>query len=212
MNRRGIGRLAVSLALLMLAGCGDVPPAEPSADLVLLDGYVYTADPERTVAEALAIREGRIVAVGTSEFVRTLVGDATRVVDLAGRFVLPGLHDVHIHPLYIVAPDACDFDSAPMTLEQTLIVLVDDSPCQRRRQEHLQPSRPLQLTNLLANSPLQRRVQLCHLSGLRLDHVVELLDSEQGTHTCQQLGGAEGLLEEIIRARFDSLDPFLIRI
>ena len=68
-----------------------------TADLVLLDGNVLTMAGEVEPAQAVAVRQGRIVAVGTSGSVRDLVTPATEVVQLAGRTVLPGIHDGHIH-------------------------------------------------------------------------------------------------------------------
>lgn len=68
-------------------------------DLVLLNGKVVTVDDRFSIQEAVAVREDRILAVGTSAEIRTLVGPATRVVDLRGRTVVPGLIDSHIHML-----------------------------------------------------------------------------------------------------------------
>ena len=68
------------------------------ADLVLVDGRVVTVDPGDSIVEAVAVRDGRIVAVGDSSDVMGLAGEGTRVVDLGGRTVLPGLIDSHTHP------------------------------------------------------------------------------------------------------------------
>lgn len=68
------------------------------ADLVLVDGKVVTVDSEDSIVEAVAVRDGRIVAVGDSSDVMGLAGDGTRVVDLGGRTVLPGIIDSHTHP------------------------------------------------------------------------------------------------------------------
>jgi predicted amidohydrolase YtcJ len=76
----------------------SVPPAP--ADLVFLSGGVYTVDPQRPWAQAVAIRDGRIEAVGHNDEVRRYVGNRTRVVDLDGRMLLPGFHDAHAHPIY----------------------------------------------------------------------------------------------------------------
>jgi predicted amidohydrolase YtcJ len=73
---------------------------ERSADLVLTGGHVHTVDPARPRAEALAIRNGRISAVGTVSDVAPRIGVATRVVDLAGRLVVPGFQDAHVHPIF----------------------------------------------------------------------------------------------------------------
>jgi predicted amidohydrolase YtcJ len=68
-----------------------------AADLVLTNGEIYTAD--GTWAQALAVRRGVIVAVGDAQALRPYQGTATYVVDLNGKTVLPGFHDMHIHPL-----------------------------------------------------------------------------------------------------------------
>ncbi|MFI6977641.1 amidohydrolase [Embleya sp. NPDC050154] len=67
------------------------------ADLVLTNGRVLTVDAEFTVAEALAVRAGRIVAVGSAVEIRPLIGPGTEVIDLAGRTALPGINDSHLH-------------------------------------------------------------------------------------------------------------------
>jgi predicted amidohydrolase YtcJ len=70
----------------------------PAADLVLTGGTVFTADAALTVAEAIAVRDGRIAWAGPSAEARTHVGPGTRVVELEGRTVLPGFQDAHCHP------------------------------------------------------------------------------------------------------------------
>lgn len=70
-----------------------------TADLVLRHGTVLTVDAKDSVAQAVAIRDGRIVAVGTDTVVAKLIGPKTKVIDLAGRTVTPGLMDTHIHLL-----------------------------------------------------------------------------------------------------------------
>ena len=67
------------------------------ADLVLLNGKVLTVDDGFTVAEAVAVKDGRVMAVGSTEEIERLKGRSTEVVDLEGRTVMPGLYDSHIH-------------------------------------------------------------------------------------------------------------------
>ncbi|HDQ06293.1 MAG TPA: amidohydrolase [Candidatus Bathyarchaeota archaeon] len=67
------------------------------ADLVLVDGNILTLDSSQPSAEAVAIKEDRIVKVGTNEEIRQWIGDDTKVIDLQGRTVVPGLTDSHIH-------------------------------------------------------------------------------------------------------------------
>jgi predicted amidohydrolase YtcJ len=68
-------------------------------DTVLVNGRILTADDRFTRAQALAIRGGRIASLGTTSEIRKLAGPATRVVDLQGRTVIPGLIDSHMHAI-----------------------------------------------------------------------------------------------------------------
>src|SRR3989441_9554365 len=68
-----------------------------TADTVLLNGKVLTVDPQFSIQEAIAIRDGRISAVGKTADLRKLAGPKTRVIDLQGRTVIPGLIDSHLH-------------------------------------------------------------------------------------------------------------------
>ena len=67
------------------------------ADMVLVNGKVVSVDSEDTIAEAVAIREGKILHVGSSQEVMRFTGKETRTVDLKGRTVLPGFIDAHTH-------------------------------------------------------------------------------------------------------------------
>ncbi|OGD57857.1 hypothetical protein A3K78_10540 [Candidatus Bathyarchaeota archaeon RBG_13_52_12] len=67
------------------------------ADLVLLDGDVITVDSGERIAEAVAVKDGKIIGVGSSEEIKRLIGATTKVIALAGRAVLPGLTDAHVH-------------------------------------------------------------------------------------------------------------------
>ena len=95
-----IGGAVVLVACLLVcapAMAAAVKNGAPVADLVLKAGTVVTMDPARPRATALAVRQGRIVAVGDAADVDPLIGPATRVIDLAGRAVVPGLTDAHVH-------------------------------------------------------------------------------------------------------------------
>ena len=94
------GSLCVVLAVLFFANCAAEEPVEtvPPADLVLTNAFVYTMDADAPTAAAVAITGTRITAVcQTAEEAREYIGDATRVIDLEGAFVTPGIIDGHVH-------------------------------------------------------------------------------------------------------------------
>jgi predicted amidohydrolase YtcJ len=74
--------------------------SEPAAaDLVLMNGRIVTLDPRDHIAQALAVRDGRIVRIGSDAAIASMVGDKTRIIDLRGRTATPGLIDTHAHIL-----------------------------------------------------------------------------------------------------------------
>jgi len=87
----------VLIALSFLTACASFPP--PSADTVYVNGKIITVDKAFTIAQAVAVKDGRFVGVGTSDEMRRYVSPTTRVVDLNGRAVIPGLMDSHTHML-----------------------------------------------------------------------------------------------------------------
>lgn len=89
--------LLLVLALLTSASCHSTPTNRTTADLLLVGGRIFTADPARPWAEAVAIHGDRILAVGTSKEIHALAGPATRIWDLDGRVVIPGINDAHVH-------------------------------------------------------------------------------------------------------------------
>ena len=79
------------------AGAGDAPLPEGVAELVLSNGKIATLDEGNAVVSALAVRDGRIAAVGADEEVGGWIGEGTRVIDLAGRLAIPGFIEGHGH-------------------------------------------------------------------------------------------------------------------
>jgi len=86
-----------ALAVLCLALAG--PNRAQTADLILVHGKILTLDERSSVRDAMAVSEGRIAALGGSMDIMKLAGRKTRVVDLRGRTVIPGLIDSHIHAI-----------------------------------------------------------------------------------------------------------------
>src|SRR6195256_4402532 len=94
-------RLAlISLPVMLLAAV--VAPARaqvPPADTILVNGKVVTLDAKSSVVQGIAIRDGKILDVGSNEEIRKRAGERTRIIDVGGRTVIPGLMDSHIHML-----------------------------------------------------------------------------------------------------------------
>jgi len=93
-----IALCAGSLLCSTFLGAQSTGPATPAAaDLILTNGKIITVDVRDSVAKAIAIRDGKIVAVGTDEEIRKLASKNARIIDLHGRTATPGLIDTHCH-------------------------------------------------------------------------------------------------------------------
>ncbi|MCX6134522.1 MAG: amidohydrolase family protein [Ignavibacteriales bacterium] len=93
--------LVVTLAIILfpeLSPAFQQNPASPVADIVLRNGYVYTVDNSRSNGTAVAVKNGKIQFVGTDDGAAALTGPSTKVIDLAGKMILPGFIDSHCHP------------------------------------------------------------------------------------------------------------------
>lgn len=86
-----------SLATSLAAQAAPARTASAPADLILTNGRVYTVDEARPVVQALAVRDGRVLFAGSTQGALALRGASTRVVDLDGRTVVPGMVDAHAH-------------------------------------------------------------------------------------------------------------------
>ena len=83
-------------ALLITASCGRPAPQE-TADLILINGNIYTVDSLQMRAQAIAVKGERILKVGSNEDIQQLKGDSTQVIDLEGKFLMPGFIEGHGH-------------------------------------------------------------------------------------------------------------------
>ncbi|MET0290022.1 MAG: amidohydrolase [Pseudoxanthomonas sp.] len=107
MSRKSLNTLAVPAsrwmlvgALAALAACSATPQNQEVADVLLTNGKVYTVASATPWAQSVAIRDGKIVAVGSDADTARWKGTQTQVVDLAGRLVLPAFGDAHAHPQF----------------------------------------------------------------------------------------------------------------
>ena len=95
--------LAISGALLILSACSsDEQPPIPAggADLIVVNADAYTSNPDAPRAQAFAVKDGRFIAIGSSQDIAAMAGPATEVIDAAGRTVTPGFIDGHIHLMF----------------------------------------------------------------------------------------------------------------
>ena len=85
----------VSVAAILLPACFG--QTRPSADFVVTNANIYTVDKQHPKAEAMAVIGDRIVAVGTGAEIDLWRGADTRTMDAAGKLLLPGFNDAHVH-------------------------------------------------------------------------------------------------------------------
>jgi predicted amidohydrolase YtcJ len=104
-------RLAEMLAIgLLVLGVAPAATQTQAPDTVLLNGKIVTVDDRFSIAQALAIRDGRIIALGTSSDISKLKGPQTRTIDLGGRTAIPGLIDNHAHWIRAAEHNELRFD------------------------------------------------------------------------------------------------------
>jgi predicted amidohydrolase YtcJ len=103
-SRRTLSPILLA-ATLMMSACeresvhqASAEVASQVADIVLINGGIYTVDEKRSWVEAAAILDGVFIAVGSNSEIEALIGPATRTIDLSGNMAMPGFHDAHVHP------------------------------------------------------------------------------------------------------------------
>lgn len=110
--------------VLLLLWAASASQAADRPDTILVNGKIVTVDDRFTIAQALAIRDKRIVAVGSSDQIRRLAGSGARVIDLKGKTVIPGLIDNHSHWIRAAELDELRFDGVT-SRKQALKMVVD---------------------------------------------------------------------------------------
>lgn len=188
------------------------------ADLVLRNGSIWCGRNDG-VAEALAVWQGRVLAVGSGDEIATLIGPATRVVDLEGRFATPGLNDSHLHLISLGL--MMDWVDARPTTVPTLDGLLsniqaralqaqpgewilargyDQTKLDVQRHPHrseldkVAPNNPVMLTRTCGH------VSICNSLALKLANIDESSATPPGGLIEQENGRLTGLLAENARA------------
>jgi len=114
------------------AANNNAPPAMPAvpaanaADTVLMNATVYTIDASNTVAEAIALKDGKIAFVGSNDGAKAFIGPNTQAVDLKGKVVMPGMIDSHVHPPGVALTELYSINLyVDVTREGTLKIIKD---------------------------------------------------------------------------------------
>lgn len=197
--------VAAAVASLTLVACGG----EPAPTLILHNGAIWTGDSANPAATAIAIRDSRIVAVGSDADVLALAGAETQREDLQGRRVIPGLHDAHWHlPTrrtadLVGAKDAAELVARLQTFASTLPAdawitgrgwTPDMFPRNRAHREYLDaafPDRPVLITDRDGHQALANG------TALRMAAVsAETRDPRDGVIVRDARGNPTGLLQE----------------
>lgn len=121
MRKRKIGFVLLVVIAFSLAMLGNswqlaVKAQRPTADVVYTNAKIYTVDKSQPWVEAVAIDDGKFIVVGSNEEVKAVIGEDTKVIDLGGKFAMPGIGDSHIHPALLMAKRA--FCALPGTFEE----------------------------------------------------------------------------------------------
>ncbi|MDC0067930.1 amidohydrolase [Gammaproteobacteria bacterium] len=91
--------ISIVVVITLLSACSLDEPPSLAADKIFTNGTIYTVDANNSQHQAMAVSGGVIIAVGSAEEIEILKGEQTEVTDLNGGFVMPGIQDMHVHPV-----------------------------------------------------------------------------------------------------------------
>ena len=112
-----------ALLILLLVGVVTIKAQQP-ADLILHNGVIWTVDSNSSTVQAVAIKEGKFVVVGSNAAALKLRGPSTRVIDLRGRFIVPGFNDNHVH--FASAAQFLEFNIMRASTQEEFVARVRD--------------------------------------------------------------------------------------
>jgi predicted amidohydrolase YtcJ len=202
----------------------------PAADLVLTNGKVLTVDARDSVAQAVAVSGGKIVAVGTNEDVKARIGASTQVIDLRGRTATPGLIDIHVHFTQAAQTTSIDLGDPSVKRMDDVLALVKAQVAKLKPGEwvrgrgwdegKLAERRYIYASDLDKVSP-NNPVWLSHTTGhygvgnsvaLRMAKITrETKDPPAGTIDRDAQGNPTGVMKEAANGLISSLVPPLTR-
>jgi hypothetical protein len=202
-----------SLFLLVSSLLAPQLAAQQPPDLILLNGQIFTSNAAQPYVQALAIRGERILATGDSAKIKALAGPHTRLIDLAGRTVIPGINDAHDHidldPPHAVHLDLKTIDptwnqlkdaiaaAAAKTPKGTFLladigpIIFHDTSVARIALDQVAPENPVILTTLTGHAAILNSAALAQ-AGIREDQ----LDPLGGRYERSADGKLTGVLRE----------------
>jgi predicted amidohydrolase YtcJ len=185
--------MLLTYALFLVALAAPEPP-----DLIVLNGNVLTMDASLPAAEAFAVRGGKFVSVGSNTRIRPLAGPQTRVLDLAGKTVVPGFIDAHAHPRPIY-----DEDSPWYTVEAgpAKVKTMDDLIAAVRRKASKTPKGMLITGSGYQETKLGRHPTRQDLDKATTDHPVII------THSSGHLSVCNSAALQLAKVRRNTANP-----
>jgi len=120
--------LVFLFAGIVITGCQseEVIPEMEAADKVWTNGVIFTADAENSFAEAVAVRDGVIIFVGSAADAEAYIGEATAVNDLKGLMMLPGMTDSHIHAPGTILSQLYQIDLNGILTEEATMTAIEE--------------------------------------------------------------------------------------
>ena len=122
-NRPAIVLFIITFLTLTFVGSTSAQSPQ-AADLILHNGTIWTVDAQNSTAQALAVKDGKFIAVGSNPTVLKLRGPKTTVIDLRGRFVTPGFNDNHVH--FASAAQFLEFNVMAVSTQNEFVARVKD--------------------------------------------------------------------------------------
>lgn len=230
----------ISLLLLFIAfatGCADTTTtsSDDAADVVYTNGRIYTVNEAQPWAEAVAIKDGTFLIVGSNADVEAAIGEGTEVVDLGGGFAMPGIGDTHVHQALVMPKRA--FCGLPGTFyepteEQTIDALkecianypddrewfitagwsapaMSDETLTRAFLDELIPDRPAYVEDETGGHQAWFNTKAMEAAGITRDFV----DSPEGYFSRTEDGDIAGrAYEGAVNPLLDALPPFDIEL
>ncbi len=199
----------------LLAGCAHLNA--PTADTVFINGAIYTADAERHVVSAMAIRDGEILFAGDDAGARRYSGDNSAVIDLGGKLVLPGLHDAHLHPISAMPIETCSLDNKPRPLAE---IAAETAACIKRIDAAAGTPVGVQLWNYASGNQPDKQLKTIReaLDQASRAHPIILFGSDGHHYAANSAAlarakNAEGVVvgftRSTLRTEFASLAPYI---